>query len=984
MGIPNKNNPNLPEYAAQLEILNRFTNFLSNLDPSTSTKLKEDALKVIDCLKFIKLNSEYIGYAVEHRDDSDLYTYSADKTKGVIRDFNNTAMHFNSYNSKEQVKTGLENLVKQFENAIIAMQEKGKSLAFAQKLQFDGDIGCIEERTAAALSFAATYLSSSLQNLDDLMEKCQFTTEDDEITMLEKAKIFFQPYIGQTCIWNNKEHVINKSLIKQYLKDMFAAEFPLSEDLLEELEDKNTSQYCLELIEKIDPSELDQALLTQDQGFKILQNVILYQPPNICLAFINKLSSEAVKTLFHEKCSPLEKRQCLKSALQIQSMEVCLALFEKIDGIGNFKLKFKDTLKLFWKHFCEQIKKTTSFQTSELIRLIVCIMAIALLVTFPIIGLVITVLSMAVVPTLLLIISIMLSIRIVVDFFESVSSAKIQTNKEINLNGELLNDLLAFQSPKLLAVFLNKLSPQQLKQITLPLELLKEKKALPYFLFAPDYDLSLESMDVYYTYLCANQSLKNDLLTNRHFLMTSCIDYFFEGKPDKLHPKLIHFFEECLHIKQKLSVKEQAFLQALKKETISSPEITANEVCCTGVDSWIHYRYLRQKNDPAMQVVLDELLLADRLFQGVTQPFNENRNSEIAKETLSFEEAHACIQTNKGLAKTIQPKDYKAFMQQLEDLNRRPFLRQTIYGAKKKFVHLTGEIVDYVKKRRQKAVHSHTKKTSTTLLSEQLNTPLFNETAGFLFHQDKCKVKARLQQSSVTFNHEWVGNETQVNQYKTSMQGINETDEKKFVEKVKNNLYTNEVLAQLNKDALQAVIITQDTPETLHLAISRRNDLRDKFSLDLPIIFYNASQRSVRHYRLKQLNSLAKKLMLDVYRFCLEKQVWEPGFFSKNTHIENKLTPKTVFFIKELIENALRKEQDNNSANDTVWLDVKQQVETKLNNACDANSLSQFFSGRSTSTQIFYQDIKGFMDDQTNNNDNWSAPVKSHGQLTNP
>lgn len=211
MGIPNKNNPNLPEYAAQLDILNRFTNFLSNLDPSTSTKLKEDALKVIDCLKFIKLNSEYIGYAVEHRDDSDLYTYSADKTKGVIRDFNNTAMHFNSYNSKEHVKTGLENLVKQFENAIIAMQEKGKSLAFAQKLQFDGDIGCIEERTAAALSFAATYLSSSLQNLDDLMEKCQFTTEDDEITMLEKAKIFFQPYIGQTCIWNNKEQDNNSA-----------------------------------------------------------------------------------------------------------------------------------------------------------------------------------------------------------------------------------------------------------------------------------------------------------------------------------------------------------------------------------------------------------------------------------------------------------------------------------------------------------------------------------------------------------------------------------------------------------------------------------------------------------------------------------------------------------------------------------------------------------------------------------------------------
>ncbi|WP_342220727.1 hypothetical protein [Rickettsiella endosymbiont of Miltochrista miniata] len=978
MGVPKKNNPNSPEYATQLETLNHFTDFLLNLDPSPSTKLKEDALKVIECLKFIKLNAEYIGYAVEHREDPDLYTYSTDNAKGVIRDFNNTAMHFNSYHSKEQVKTGLENLVKQFENAITAMQEKEKLLAFAQKLQFDGDIGCIEERTANALSFAATTLSSSSQNLDELMEKCQFTAEDDEDVMLGKTKNFFEPYIGQTCIWNNQEHVINHSLIKRYLTEVFGVEFPISEKLLDALEDKSASQYCLELIEKVDSSELEQALLTQDRGFKTLQSIILHQPPNVCLAFINKLSSKTINTLFHE-CNSLEKMQCLKSALQIQSLEVCLALLEKMDEIENVKFTFKDKLSIFWKHFCNHIKKTDSFRTSTLFKLIAYTIAIILIVMFPQISLMITLIialvSLCIVPILLLIDCIKFSISIVEDFFKSLNSAKILTNIESNFNDYLLNDLLTFQSPKLLAAFLNKLSPQQLKQITLPLELLKEKKSLLNFLFAPDCEHSSESMDAYYAYLCANKSLKSDLLANRHFLMTSCIDYFFEGKPGKLHPKLIQLFEECLHKKQHLSEKEQAFLEALKKETISSPEITAKEVWCAGVDSWSHYRYLRQKNDPAMQAVLDELLLVDRLFQGDTRTFHENRNDEFANEKQDFEEAHTCIRTNKGLAKTIQSNNYPAFMQQLENLNHRPRLRQTVDGANKKFVHLTGEIVDYQKKRQQKVTHTHTKKTSTTLVSEQLNTPLFNEAPGFLFHQDQCKVKARMLQTSRTFSHEWLGGEAKVNQYKTTMQRINETDEKKFVEKIKNGGITNEVLAKLNKDALQAVIVTQDTPETLRLATSRRNELRDKFSLNLPIIFYNASQRSIAYYRLKEMNSLAKKLMLNVYRFCLEKQDWKPGFFANNAPTENKLTPKTVSFIKKLVEDAQQKEQANNSANDTIWLDVKNKVETKLNSVCHSASVSQFFRGRSANTQNFYHDIKNFMNNQTNN-DNWSAPIK--------
>ncbi|TLY47415.1 MAG: hypothetical protein E6K54_05825 [Gammaproteobacteria bacterium] len=196
--MPSKKDPNLPEYIHQLQIFNRFSHFIRHSKELT-IPLKEDAYKVIDCLKFIKINLEFIGYAVEHRNDDTLYTYTQDKSKGVIRDFNNTAMHFNSYSSTELVQTGLKNLVEQFEQAIETMQEKGELEVFAKKLQFDGDVGCIEARTAAALSFAVIRLSHAPQNLNDLMVNIP-QSEDKPTVILDKASRFFESYLGQPCL----------------------------------------------------------------------------------------------------------------------------------------------------------------------------------------------------------------------------------------------------------------------------------------------------------------------------------------------------------------------------------------------------------------------------------------------------------------------------------------------------------------------------------------------------------------------------------------------------------------------------------------------------------------------------------------------------------------------------------------------------------------------------------------------------------------
>lgn len=345
--MPSKKDPNLPEYIHQLQILNHFSHFIQH-SKGLTTPLKEDAYKVIDCLKFIKINLDFIGYAVEHRNDDVIYTYTQDKSKGVIRDFNNTAMHFNSYSSAVLVQAGLKNLVAQFEQAIEAMQEKGELDAFAKKLQFDGDIGCIEARTAAALSFAATRLSSVVHSLDDRMQALYsiLQNEDDPTMIVNKAMEFFKPWMGQPAIWENTEYVIDSALIKRYLAEILTVDLPI-EIILDELKNKESSQHALALIESINSQELIQTLLTPEYGLKFLKTVSLNQPSEVILALLHKIDSETIKKLFKEKPA-FFKVKFLNRLLKNHSAAVCETLFEKLNTqeINHFNTHFKEILRL--------------------------------------------------------------------------------------------------------------------------------------------------------------------------------------------------------------------------------------------------------------------------------------------------------------------------------------------------------------------------------------------------------------------------------------------------------------------------------------------------------------------------------------------------------------------------------------------------------------------------------------------------------------
>lgn len=864
--IPSKKDPNLSEYTPQLQILNRFSDFIYT-SKELDTVIKDDARRVIESLKFIKVNLDFIGYAVEHRSDDAIYTFAQDKSKGVIRDFNNTAMHFNSYSSSKLVQTGLKNLVAQFEQSIEAMQEKGELDAFAKKLQFDEDIGCIEARTAAALSFAATRLSTAVHSLDDRMQAfySNLQNETNPNIIITKAMAFFKPWMGQHAIWGNTEYTINSALIKRYFIEILVVDLP-TEIILEELKKKESSPHHVALIESINPQQLAQAFSTSEYGLKFLEIVSLNQPSEIVLALLHKIDNETIKTLFH-KNSVFFKTEFVKILLKSHSAAVCETLFEKLTTkeISHFEPNFKEMLKQCFKKaiqlhsfiIFDKIKDLLNFIADNRFKFgLVCFTVLSFGFLFlPTIGFLVGLAILA---------SCIVFPLLALDFIRVFIHTPINAcYKNYHLTENLLNDILALQSTRVLALFFSNLSAKQLKTLNFPLIKLQER--LPDFLFASNLFVTPETEDIFYQYWYSNSALRALLINNNYSVLAQCINAYFEAKLPRPHPKMILLFEECLTEmakKQVLSAKEQAFLKNIKQEEQSFPPKSLEEIWLSGVESWDYYRHLRLKRDLSTEILLDRLVLKDELFGGSwnNEIFTEYLNNfqlKQEKEQQAFEKAKSCIEANSGLAKVIEPNYWGFFMRQLENpSHRESSLRRsvTVTEATKKFVHLTGEVIPYQKDRhpKPKAHYSHTKKTSTTLLSPKLLTMLYNSNGGFLFDRRQCQIKAWLLSNARTYEHEWVGNGATADAYKTSIQNINETNEERFLAKIQNSRTMNEVLAKLNKEALRAIVIQNNTPAERLRTIRRRNEIESKFSVRLPILFYKPAQKSLKLYTLTE------------------------------------------------------------------------------------------------------------------------------------
>ncbi len=957
--LPQKQNPNSREYDSQCQVLNKFITFILELDTNKPAKFKSNAIKVIECLKFIKVNLALIAYAVEHRCDPKLYRYKADQRKGVIRDFNGTSMHFNSYSSAELVKAGLENLVQQFESAVLRMREEGKLESFAYQLEYDKEIGCIERRTAKALAYAAEYLSSKKDNLDDLMGQCGFSEdENNSESAFAKAYDFLRPYLGKICIWNDNEYVLNETLIKRYLTEIFDFDYVISssEDPIEEAPisfnalanvfRNGSLRARLVLIERISSSQWSD-ILKQAQGCNFLC-IVLTSEPQVALKLIKRIS-------------PLALEQALIKlsahgipAFYNDSLIIYEALLKKIKHIPSILLTPETKRAIYAREFLSAVDQLGTPKNP---------------------------------------------LRLFVEIALGIKNAKLKI-KALSLTG-YVEKIFLYQSPELLIEFIAKLSEESLKEIVLPLDLPQVKKQLPYFLLSKN--LYLDSSKAFYNYLRDYRPLTDKLISPYDSLLADCIDFYFEGKGD-VAPELKLAFIEGLKAKISLSKKALAFLEVLEDRVpaistyYSNPEIPTTSrfadlnsdpkvIWERGILSWHHYRQLRlQQNNVQLQTVLNLLVEADLLFDGSRAPFsyffsNEPYSANVIENDFDeVQRVFVCIRETKGLIKIIKPMDWQFFVNQLANLNVRPKLRKAVDSPTDKFVHLTNDIVPYQQKRRQKTNYTHTKKTSTTLLSSEITTSVFGENVdekrflvGVLFDKEHCQIKAMLLRDSGTVNHTWLGNKSSVTDYKFRMGNINQTDWRLFVKEIKHRAYHNEVLAKVNKEAMRAVVIARDTPEARLIAIARHAEIKKKFAIDLPIIFYTSGLQSLRHYtRTEQQDDkraweekqkvcsvreqVSKDRVVTILNKSLNKLDWDLGLWGSLSRIKNKPVPRTVTFIAAEVAKAYKAEQSKTPSH--TWVEVEHKITDSLTAKITGHSrFFKCFNKRSDNTVAFYKDL---------------------------
>jgi ankyrin repeat protein len=209
-----------PTKASDATLLTQFLDSVLELN-GLSVQTKHDIIKVINCLIFIKHNPALIAYAVENRKNEEIYTSKKDMKNRVIRDDHNTAIHIGAFRNSEEAVQQLNNLIEQFEKAILLMKEKDKLSEFANQINYDKDIGCIEARTEAALRFAAC--ATSAVDFNFLMQQFgnQITQKDTDIEVSKKAYQYLDPYLGKLCSYEGKEQIIDLPLIQNYLADTF-------------------------------------------------------------------------------------------------------------------------------------------------------------------------------------------------------------------------------------------------------------------------------------------------------------------------------------------------------------------------------------------------------------------------------------------------------------------------------------------------------------------------------------------------------------------------------------------------------------------------------------------------------------------------------------------------------------------------------------------------------------------------------------------
>lgn len=283
-----KKDPNNEKYFSddRLKKLNDIKNRIEKHSDTEQTS-RACALKVVDCLRFIVINKKFISYAINKPHDKSIYTYETDIAKKVIRDFNFTSMHFNSYKNATECMQHLNNCIAQFEECVYFCIEKGDNVfsKMITEMNYDEDVGCLEARLQPLFDYVQKLQEySEINTINDLFLEHvsqRLSNVEDDKEAFEICYKYLGCKIGYPCIIDG---TVKNLTYDDLNKQMSLLEFNIPQGFTPEI--ANQLQY------KVITNE--EKSLTNDSGNHIKSIRTLINAGSAVIKVVNTTKNNAI------------------------------------------------------------------------------------------------------------------------------------------------------------------------------------------------------------------------------------------------------------------------------------------------------------------------------------------------------------------------------------------------------------------------------------------------------------------------------------------------------------------------------------------------------------------------------------------------------------------------------------------------------------------------------------------------------------------
>ena len=234
---PPKQDPDNVSFNNELHELNQFRAELVEFQKDDDMKQSAtDAIKVVDCIRFIKVNLDdkgFICFAFINRRNKDhfnnIYKHNTDISNGVFRDLQGTSFHFNAYKDVVTLVNSLRRMVDTFQGAVAVARSSGELKSFVGKIRYDAAVGCLEARIQSCLLYASE-LKQNVTRLEDEMSKIYSKLNGDDQHDISIAVRHLQPLFGHRIFINGTEKILTKKAVIDYMVNTFGYNYNYDSD----------------------------------------------------------------------------------------------------------------------------------------------------------------------------------------------------------------------------------------------------------------------------------------------------------------------------------------------------------------------------------------------------------------------------------------------------------------------------------------------------------------------------------------------------------------------------------------------------------------------------------------------------------------------------------------------------------------------------------------------------------------------------------